>query len=189
MKKILSNLDTIIRMITPKLVTILINAIRGGSRVILRSTVQLLRANMLTRIISCLTILLMDIIDLSRRRISKIQFIRNLVLSGLLILFGTIGWNIGASWFAIEILGGLIGAAVMSMASNSLFDRLIEIFIKSDKQCMLQVVNDCLADYPESERVAFTKQLSPGQLKKMYASKDREQFVLEFINDLKNKED
>ncbi|MCL2051510.1 MAG: hypothetical protein FWG91_07275 [Lachnospiraceae bacterium] len=185
--KLFNNLDTIIRMIAPKVITILINAIRGGSRVILRSTVQLLRANMLTRIISCLTILLMDIIDLSRKRISKIQFARNIVLSGLLILFGTLGWNIGARWIAIEILGGLIGAAVMGMASNSLFDRLISKFIKSDKQCMLQIVNDCLADCEEKERAAIIKQITPAQLKKMYASADKEQFAYEMIKDCQRK--
>ena len=172
-----NNFETIIRMLAPKVVTILVNAIRGGSRVILRSTVQLLRANMLTRILSCLTILMMDIIDLSRHRISKIQFVRNIILSGLLILFGTLGWNIGARWFAIEILGGLIGAAVMSMASNSLFDRLMEKFIKSDKQCMLQIIEGCLEERPENERIAIMKQITPTQLKKMYASEDREEFA------------
>jgi hypothetical protein len=130
----------------------------------------------------------MDIVDLSRRRISKVQFARNLVLSGLLILFGTIGWNIGARWFAIEILGGLIGAALVSMASNSFFDRLFEIFIKSDKQRMLQVVSDCLSDCPEAERAALLKQISPSQLKKMYASDDREGFAREMIDALKDKE-
>jgi len=183
MKKFLNNIDTIFRMIAPKMVTILINAIRGGSRVILRSTVQLLRANMLTRILSCLTILLMDIIDLSRKRISKVQFIRNIILSFLLILFGTLGWNIGAKWFAIEILGGLIGAGVMGMASNSLFDRLFDKFIKSDKQCMLQIVASLLEDSTEEERTAILKQISPAQLKKMYASENREQFAFNLIEE------
>jgi len=187
MKKFLNNLDTIIRMITPKMVTILINAIRGGSRVILRSTVQLLRANMLTRILSCLTILMMDIIDLSRKRISKVQFVRNIILSCLLVLFGTLGWNIGAKWFAVEILGGLIGAGVMGMVSNNLFDRLFDKFIKSDRQCMLQIIAGLLNDNTEEERITILKQIPPAQLKKMYASKNREQFALKLIEEYNQK--
>jgi hypothetical protein len=184
--KLTKNFDTLVRMLAPKAVTILTNAITGGSRVILRSTVQLLRANILTRILSCLTILIFDLVDLSRRRISKVQFIRNLVLSALLILFGTLGWNIGARWFAIEILGGLIGAAVMGMASSSLFDRLISKFVKSDAQCMMQIIDSCLIDIdvPETECMKVKKQITPSQLKKMHASDNREEFASSLIKTL-----
>ena len=150
---------------------------------ILRSTVQLLRANMLTRILSCLTILMMDIIDLSRKRISKVQFARNIILSALLILFGTLGWNIGARWFAIEILGGLIGAGVLGMASNSLFDRLFEKVVKSDRKCMLEIIDKCLGDCPETERMVVLKQITPVQLKKMYACENKEQFAIKLISE------
>jgi hypothetical protein len=177
----LSNIQSFFRMMAPKAVTILFNLISGGSRIALRSVMQLLRATLITRILSCLTILAFDIIDLSRNRISKIQFARNIFLSLLLILFGTLGWNIGARWFAIEILGGLVGAAAIGMASSSLIDKLLNRFIQSDAQCMIAILSKELDGFPEVNRADVLKKVTPVQLKMMYANKDREGFARSLI--------
>ena len=180
MKK-LASLDSVMRLLAPKAVTFGFNIIRNGSRIALRSIVQLMRATLITRILSCFTILLFDIVDFSRHRISKLQFIRNIVLSGLLILFGTLGWNIGARWFAIEIIGGLIGAGVLSMASGALFDKIVGKYVKSDSECMLTIVSDVLNGYPELNKAEMLKKITPTQLKLMYAAGNREDFAVKLI--------
>jgi len=106
-KKIIKGSDAVLKLAAPKVVTAGVNVMRMGPRIILRSTVELMRANLLTRILSCVTILVFDIFDLSRKRISKSQFTVNVILSLLLVVGGTIGWNFGGRWIVLEIMGGM----------------------------------------------------------------------------------
>jgi hypothetical protein len=123
----------------------------------------------------------MDIADIARKRISPVQFARNIILSLLLILFGTLGWDIGARWFAFEILGGIIGAGVMGMASSTVFDKLADKFIASDAKKMMDIIDAAMLDYPSEERTRIKKKITPAQLKRMYASDDRYEYAAKLI--------
>jgi hypothetical protein len=180
------NKDKIVRMIAPQAAKIGANLIRSGFRVALRSSVQLMRANLITRIISCLTILVLDIRDLTKHRISVAQFIRNIIFSVLLVVFGVFGWNIGAQWFAIEIIGGIIGMLFMSTIPPYIIDKLVNKFVESDSHKMLSIIKNILNDYPidEKKKKSILKNLTAVQLKKMYASEDREGYANTLIIDI-----
>ena len=179
------NKDKIVRLVAPQAAKIGTNLLRSGFRIVLRSSVQLMRANVLTRIISCLTIFILDLIDLSKHRISIAQLIRNMILSILLVLLGVLGWNIGAQWLAIEFIGGVIGMLFMSTLPPYLIDKLVNKFIMSDSQKMLCIIKDLLNDYPmeEKEKNLILRQLTASQLKKMYASEDKETFAKQLIEE------
>jgi len=187
MKKLkgLTNPDTLLRMTLPKATTVIFNFVMGGFSIALRSAVTLLRATVVTRILSALTILALDIYGLARKRISVVQFVRKVRLSILLIFFGTVGWNIGAGWFAIEIIGGLIGAAIMGTIIPMGFEKILNKYVPSDEQKMLEIVDEVLesCDCTENECEKIKKKISPGKLKLMFASKDRKEYARQLIED------
>jgi hypothetical protein len=183
----LTNPDTLLRMTLPKATTVVFNLAMSGFNIALRSAVTLLRATVVTRILSALTILALDVYGLARKRISVVQFIRNIVLSVLLIFFGTVGWNIGAGWFAIEIVGGLIGAGVMGTFIPMGFEKILGKFVKSDEEKMMEIVDAALCDCPEKEQEQIKKKISPGKLKLMFASGDREEYARQLIQDCRSK--
>ena len=189
LKKLLKDSDTIIKLVTREVVTALVNILQMGPRIIFRSTVQLLRANLLTRVLSCITILIIDIYDLIRRRISKKQFICNVILSVLLIITGTIGWNMGGLWLAFEFLGGfadiigsIIGAGITVFLSNFVFDKTCNILIESDAKSMLKIIDPYIEKLPEEKRLLVKKQITGSCLKKMFASEDKEAFAENLVN-------
>jgi len=190
-KKIIKGSDAIVKLAAPKVITAGVNVMRMGPRIILRSTVELLRANLLTRILSCITILVMDIYDLSRKRISKVQFMVNVALSLLLVVGGTIGWNFGGRWIVFEVLGGMadiiggmIGATVVVFLSNIVFDRACKKLIESDAQKMWRIIDPYIENLPQEERVPVRGSITGSCLKKMYASDNRELFAEDLVNTL-----
>ena len=187
----LTNPDTLLRMTLPKATTVVFNFIMGGFSVALRSAVTLLRATVVTRILSALTILALDIYGLVRKRISVVQFVRNVVLSILLIFFGTVGWNIGAGWFAIEIIGGLIGAGIMGTFIPMGFEKVIDRYVQSDEKKMMEIVDEVLVscDCPEKEQEQIKKKISPGKLKLMFASSDRQEYARQMVEECRNDKD
>jgi len=199
MKKMLINLikkkkDTAAKMIAPKVVTAFTNVVRMGPRIIFRSTVELLKANLITRIISCLSLLVIDIIDLARHRISKIQFIKNIILSALLILSGTLGWELGTYWLSVELAGivvvevivGIIGAAILSFFTNWIACKIADKYIKSDADQMMDIIDLHIKNLPKEEYDFIIERITMACLKRMYASDDREAFVLDLINKIQN---
>jgi len=176
-------------MTLPKATTVVFNFVMGGFSVALRSAVHLLRATVITRILSALTILALDVYGLARKRISIVQFVRNVILSILLIFFGTVGWNIGAGWFAIEIIGGLIGAGIMGTFIPMGFEKIIDKFVKSDEQKMMEIVDEVLCDCPEKEQEQIKKNISPGKLKLMFASQNREEYARQLVEDCRSKQE
>ena len=174
-------------MTLPKATTVVFNFAMGGFRVALRSAVTLLRATVITRILSALTILALDVYGLVRKRISVVQFIRNVILSILLIFFGTVGWNLGAGWFAIEIIGGLIGAGIMGTVIPMGFEKIIDKFVQSDEKKMMEIVDEVLCDCPEKEQEEIKKKISPGKLKLMYASSNRREYARQMVEECRNK--
>ncbi|MCL2197658.1 MAG: hypothetical protein FWB80_01930 [Defluviitaleaceae bacterium] len=195
-KKFLVNKkDQGIKIIAPKVVTGLANIMRLGPRMIFRSTVELLRANLFTRILSCLTLLVVDVYDLVKGRISRTQFVKNVILSALLVVSGTIGWYWGSAWIVLEIfggfvdiVGGIIGAGILSFLSNLLLDKASAKVIETDAQKMWKILDPYLAELSEEEQEAIRDGITCTCLKKMYASEDRDAYAEELITRLKNGE-
>ena len=184
--------DSAIRMFAPKLVTIGLNILRMGPRIIVRSTIQLLRANLFTRIISCLTLFILDVVDLYRHRISKAQFCRNILLSLILIGCGTFGWNLGSKWIlleifgsAVEIIGGLVGAGIAGALSSVAFDKACSKFLKSDAEQMRDIIRGHLSDLPDEEKHKIIKEISNSELKKMFACEDKDDYAEKLVNDIR----
>jgi hypothetical protein len=183
--------EVLVKMTVPKVVTAGINFLHFGPRVVLRSTLVLMRTNVFTRLISCLTMLGFDIADLVRKRISLYQFIKNCVLSLLMVLFGTIGWELGGRWIfiealgiAAEIVGGVIGAGILSIGTNTLLTKLADKLIESDADKMWCILNPLIEVYNEDEKTWIKDNVSNSCLKFMYNSKDREGFAKELISTL-----
>ena len=190
-KKILKGSDAVVKLVAPKVVTAGVNVMRMGPRIILRSTVELLRANLITRILSCITILIVDIFDLSRKRISRTQFIVNMILSLMLVVGGTIGWTFGGRWIVFEIMGGMadiiggmIGAGIVVFLSNVVFDKACKKLVESDAEKMWKIIDPYIQQLPEEERKPVRSSITGSCLKKMYASANRDQFAEDLVNTL-----
>jgi len=130
----------------------------------------------------------MDVYDLSRKRISHVQFGTNVVLSLLLVVGGTVGWNFGGRWIALEIMGGMadiiggmIGAAIVVVLSGFVFGKACDRLIESDAQKMWKIIDPFLANLPEEEQFAVRGSITPSCLKKMYASNQRELFAEDLV--------
>ncbi|MCL2226539.1 MAG: hypothetical protein FWB97_02775 [Oscillospiraceae bacterium] len=185
--------DSVIKLVAPKIVTALANIVRMGPRMIFRSTVELMRANLITRILSCVSLLVIDLIDLLRKRISVPQFIKNVTLSSLLIVSGTVGWNFGSRWIVLEFLGGfvdiaggILGAGILSFASNLILDKVGGKLVESDAQKMWKILAPHIDSLPEEERAGVREQVTCACLKRMYASEDREAFAVELVKKLES---
>ncbi|MCL1786923.1 MAG: hypothetical protein FWG38_02950 [Defluviitaleaceae bacterium] len=188
-KILLKSSDAIIKLAAPKVVTAGVNVARMGPRIILRSTVELLRANLLTRIISCITILVFDIVDLSRRRISKTQFTVNVLLSLLMVVGGTIGWNFGGQWIVFELLGsmadivgGMIGAGLVVFLSSFVFGKACDKLIESDAKKMWKIIDPYIEKLPKDEQKPVRDCITAACLKRMYACEDRQVFAAELVD-------
>ena len=187
---------TAVKLIAPKVVTAFTNIIRMGPRIIFRSAVELLRANLITRILGCLSLLVIDIVDLVRKRISKTQFIKNIILSALIVLSGTLGWELGIYWLSVEMAGilfveivvGITGAAILSFFTNWIACKIADKFVKSDADQMLDIIEQHIADLSKEEQESIREQITLACLKKMYASNDREAYGLDLVSKLRNRE-
>ena len=136
-------LKLVAKMAGPKIITIAANAIRIGQRTVLRFSVQLLKANLFTRIVSCFTLLIFDIVNLIRKKITVIRFIKNVIVSLILIVTSTIGWNVGvylteliivdsAAW--IGIAAGMVGAGLFGVVSTVFVNHLLNLMWKDIKE-------------------------------------------------------
>ena len=131
-----------------------------------------------------------------RKRISKVQFTKNVILSALLVLSGTLGWEIGTYWLSVElasivvveVIVGIIGAGTLSFLTNWIACKIADKFVKSDADQMLDIIDTQISDLPKEEQELIREHITLSCLKKMYASNDREAYGLEIINKLKNHE-
>jgi hypothetical protein len=192
-KFLLSKKDQLVKVVAPKVVTGLANIFRLGPRMIFRSGMELMRANLLTRILSCLTLLVVDIYDLMKKQISRTQFFKNVTLSAMLIVSGTVGWNLGSRWIVLEffggfvdIAGGIIGAGIMSVLSNFLLDKASGKLIETDAQKMWKILDPHLEGLENEQEIR--DKITCSCLKKMYAAQDKQAFAAELISRLENGE-
>lgn len=188
--------EDLAKMAAPKAAQVLYNIVTIGPRLIMRSAFQLLRANIITRIISAVVLVSIDTYLFIRKRISLKQYIINVVMAALLLVGGTAGWyggqNIGYILFqnaVIGIIAGVIGAGVLGFAFSTIFEKIIGKFVKDDTKDMLEICNGVFCDLAEkyqlteeqAQKAAETILLDAATVRKMYAAKDKKAVACEFI--------
>jgi len=187
----------IARLAAPKAAQVLYNALRIGPRLILRSTFELLRANMITRALSAVVLLAIDSVSLIKKRISKKQFVINVMLALMLLVGGTAGWYLGnnvVAWMLIEnavigIIAGIIGAGVLGAGLGMIWEKIIGLFVKDDTCDMIVICNNVFAalaqDYllneDEARRTTENVRITPRVVQDMYAKKDKIAFAASII--------
>ena len=193
----IANTQDIIKIAAPKSVQFLYNFISIGPRVILRSAFQLLRANAVTRILSCVVLLSIDTVNLIRKRISIKQYVINVSLALMLLIGGTLGWIFGGHVVgltlienaAVGILAALIGAGVLGTGFAFLWEKFISMFLKGDTEEMLEIFNhefynEVTANCLEEKEIAAVKdsiELTPEVTSEMFVCEDKTDFAKAII--------
>jgi len=195
-KKKLGGLGGVVKMAAPKTASIVYNALRVGPRLILRSAFELLRANIITRVLSAVILLSIDTVSFIRKRISLKQYVIDVILAVMLVVGGTVGWNIGSHVGGIMlentvllILAGMIGAGVIGTLLGAAANKIISLFVQDDSTEMLTICNKVyhhLSDayhLSEEEQQNVTEQIyiCDKMLKDMFCQKDRECFARTYI--------
>ncbi|MCL2236250.1 MAG: hypothetical protein FWB98_07415 [Defluviitaleaceae bacterium] len=200
--------EDLAKMAAPKAAQVLYNIVTIGPRLIMRSAFQLLRANIITRIISAVVLVSIDTYLFVRKRISLKQYIINVAMAALLLVGGTLGWyrgqELGYILFenaVIGIIAGVIGAGVLGFVFSAIFEKIIGKFVKDDTKDMLDICNGVFCDLAEkyelteeqAQKVAETVLLDAATVRKMYAAKDKTAIACEFIEpcikEIKNLQD
>jgi len=171
-KKNLPGGKELIKLSLSQLAAMLTNLLAIGPRVILRSAIQLLRANIWTRLISALVLIIFDIYSFAVKNISFKQLIINLILAVSLVFGGTIGWVLGtdaaliivAENTVIWIIAGIVGAGFAGSLSEALCRKIVGRFLKSDIDDMLDFISD------EFERLANEHNLSGERINELAKS-------------------
>jgi len=183
----------IAKMAAPKIAKVLFNIARVGPRVILRSAFELLRANMITRFLSVVMLILFDSYSLVRRRISKKQFAINFALALMLMVGGTAGWEFGnyavglifVENMILGIIAGLIGAGMFGALAGMVGEKVIGRFIKDDTAEMLEIFNkefvrlagDYLLNQDEAEYLLGDIVLKPQFIKNIFVHSSKEDYA------------
>jgi len=191
-KKKIGGANDIAKLAAPKTAQVLYNAVRVGPRLILRSAFELLRANMVTRVISVVVLLAIDKFSLIRGRISIKQFIINVSLAAMLLVGGTAGWILGSHALSLVveslvlgIVAGIIGAGVLSAVLSFLVNRIIHLFVQDDTEDMLDIYNRSFADLAYAHRLNIDEieaakegiSMSQQMVKDIFVEEDRAGFA------------
>ena len=196
MKKKVGSANDLARLAAPKTAQILYNAMRVGPRLILRSAFELLRANMVTRVISVVVLLAIDKFSLLRGRISVKQFVINVVLALMLLVGGTAGWMLGSHVLSLvleslilSIIAGIIGAGLLSAVLSFGVNKILHLFITDDTEDMLDVYSQLFATLAEEcklnkneitaamEDIAMCKQM----VRDLFVAKNRIAFAGDIV--------
>ena len=196
-KSKLGSPSDVAKLAAPKLAQVFYNMLRIGPRLILRSAFELLRANVITRAISAIVLLSFDTVALARRRISKKQYIINVVLALMLLVGGTAGWYLGnnvmgmiiAENLALSIIAGIVGAGVLGGVLSVAWDKISKIFIKDDTADMLEICNNVFADLvhdymlneTEASTAAANISIDAQVVRSMYNSGDKAAYARDII--------
>jgi hypothetical protein len=195
-KKKLGNVRDIAKMAAPITASMAYNAIRVGPRLILRSAFELLRANIITRVLSAIVLLSIDTVSFIRKRISLKQYVIDVTLAVMLVVGGTAGWALGSRVGAIMLenmilllIAGMIGAGVLGALLGAVANRIIGLFVQDDNADMLVICNkvyDGLTEEyalsePEISEVTEQIYICDKMLKDMFCERNREQFARAYI--------
>ena len=193
----IASAQDMVKIAAPKTVQFLYNFITIGPRVIMRSVFQLLRANTITRILSCVVLLSIDTASLIRKRISLKQYLINISLALMLLVGGTAGWVFGGYLFgmtlienaAIGILAALIGAGVLGAGLAYIWEKILSLFIKGDTEEMLEIFNhefycEVTANCLDEDEIAVARdsiELTPEVTSEMFVCEDKRDFAKSII--------
>ena len=196
-KSKIANAQDMVKIAAPKTVQFLYNFITIGPRVIMRSVFQLLRANTITRILSCVVLLSIDTVSLVRKRISLKQYLINVSLAFMLLVGGTAGWVFGGYLIgmtlienaAIGILAALIGAGALGAGLAYIWEKILSLFIKGDTEEMLEIFNhefynEVTANSLEEDEIAIARdsiELTPEVTSEMFVCEDKRDFAKSII--------
>jgi len=185
--------ENLFKLIFPKIATMAMNFIRIGPRVILRSAFQILRTNIWTRLVSTILLVFFDFYNYFKGRISRKQLFIDLILSLSLLVGGTVGWVVGtngallivAENTVLFIVAGLIGAGVLSALFDKLSKWFLGLFLSSDIEDMLVVINDefteMITEYELTEaqvcELANTIEINENICLTCYTKSDRKKYV------------
>ena len=191
------NKGNMVKLVFPKVATMAINLVRIGPRVILRSTFQILRTNIWTRLISTVLLVSIDFISFFRKKISKKQLVINLILSATLLAGGTAGWFFGtnsvlaivAENTVIWIIAGIAGAGILSAVLDKLCRKVLGRFLKSDVEDMMDMINEEFEsmvaeralDDKEAEAIAKAIHISEQVCLSCFCKKDRKKHVRDVL--------
>jgi len=189
----LSSKEDIAKLAAPKLAQVVFNILQIGPRIILRSAYMILRANIITRIISAVVLMVFDSISFARKRISLRQYFINVTLALMLLFGGTAGWYAGeyfVAWVLIEnavltIIICIIGAGLFGWAAGFVTEKIINRFFKDDSHDMLVICNNVFCELateynlsPEqAEEAAESILINKSVVRAMYAAKDKNAFA------------
>ena len=176
------------KLAVPKGAQVVYNAMRVGPRLILRSAFELLRANMVTRVISVVVLLAIDKFSLIRGRISVKQFVINVSLALMLLVGGTAGWILGShalgmvvESLVLGIIAGIVGAGVLSAVLSVVVNKIIHLFVQDDTEDMLDVYSRAFAalacahrlNIAEIETAKINIGMSKQMVKDIFVEEDR----------------
>ena len=195
-KSKIGNKEELAKITASKLAPMFFNIIQLGPRMILRGVFNLMRANIVTRLISVVVLLVFDIYNLAKHKMSKNQFIINVILALSLLIGGTIGWtggqyavNVVIENITLAILGGVIGAGVLGGLFGGLVEKIIHRFIKSDFHEMLQIYNKEFVNLCKEYNINRFElasllemiTITPYDLKTLFLREDRESYAYNYL--------
>ena len=205
-KSKINSLKDLARFIAPKAVQVIYNAMRIGPKLILRSAFELLKANLITRILSAIAVIAIDTIDLFFKRVSFKQYVINVLLAVMLLLGGTAGWTLGGRIAYLIIIENiiltlflsLVGAGVLGIIFTKSCEKIISFFIKSDTYDMLyifninfnNVISKCSLNEEEVIKVQNKCIVTNKMIKEIFVHKNRDAYatniIMKHVQDIRN---
>jgi len=195
-KSKLASKDDVAKMAGSKAIQVLFNFISIGPRIILRSAFQLLRANIITRLLSVIFLVVVDAISLVKGRISRKQFAINVGMALMLLVGGTAGWNFGTAAIQIVVenvilglFGGILGAGIFGAVLGTIWEKVVGKFVTDDAQEMLcilnQEFNEMVCEYnvdgATAEQLVEEIEIDVKTLRAIFSSKSRNKTCREVL--------
>lgn len=188
----------------PKAYAVIANAFRSGSSVsgaaAINSAAKLLKGNAISAAVTTAVLMLFDVSDIVRGRISGTQMVANVVKTSTTVLGGTAGWVGGSAIGSLvmpgvgTVVGGLVGSLAAGGGAGFLVDKVTGKFIDSDAEKMMELIQEAFLDIceeyllnqDEAEKVSdkLARVLNDRALKKMHASSDRYEYAKDLIEPL-----
>ena len=157
------------KLILPKLAQAMTNLIQLGPRVVVRSAIKLVRVNPLTRFLSVLSLVVIDLYLFVRGKISPTQLAINLIYSASMFVGSTAGWYLGqgvATQLAFDFILALALSLVFTVLGIKVFNvvtqKWIVKYFTSDVQKGLDLANEYLglanlSQAPDPDQLQLTK--------------------------------
>jgi len=197
-KSKLASKEDIAKMAGSKAIQMLFNLVSIGPRIILRSAFQLLRANIITRLLSVIFLIVIDVFSLVKGRISRKQFVLNIGMALMLLVGGTAGWNLGTAAIneilienvILGLVGGILGAGILGAVLGTIWEKVIGLFVVDDAHEMMCVLNqefnemicEFNLDNTAAEQLVDEIEIDTKTLRSIFSSKTRQETCREILN-------